>query len=61
MNVNGKTYASFLLIGIREQHLLRLSWAPFREILRMKGMSALVSATTNLTSRSSPPTSALQV
>jgi putative MATE family efflux protein len=27
----------------------RLSWAPFREILRVGGMSALVSATTNLT------------
>jgi putative MATE family efflux protein len=27
----------------------RLSWAPFREILRVGGMSAMVSATTNLT------------
>jgi Na+-driven multidrug efflux pump len=27
----------------------RLSWAPFREILRVGGMSALVSSTTNLT------------
>ncbi|MDB5411251.1 MAG: family efflux transporter [Rhodospirillales bacterium] len=27
----------------------RLTWAPFREILRVGGMSALVSATTNLT------------
>src|SRR5580704_8222102 len=27
----------------------RLSWAPFREILRVGGMSALVSTTTNLT------------
>jgi Na+-driven multidrug efflux pump len=27
----------------------RLSWAPFREVLRVGGMSALVSATTNLT------------
>ena len=27
----------------------RLCWAPFREILRVGGMSALVSATTNLT------------